>query len=363
MKKSVIEEHVINAIYGLQDVYRMLEDDISKDIFLKRLAYTVSGDSAYIADIVRKYRPEFTFLRSWGGTETLYALIPDEQSYVIWGAGFYGAKCLDHISDDKRFIAFCDRDVMKQKNGFYGYDVISPDEIFSPEYAKVAVIVASANYEKEILQQLLERGKSEKDIYLMGSVIGRASDKQYFDEEFIRFGEKEIFVDAGCYDLETTKKFYRLCPQLKKVYAFEPDPDNYEVCQRIKKENKMDMVKLFPYGTWDRKTALSFSPEGDSSRIKEGGEQVVDVISIDEILEEEDVTYIKMDVEGAEYHSLIGARKTIQRCRPKLAISIYHKPEDIVVLLMYVKSLVSDYRFYLRHYSNADNETVLYAIP
>lgn len=281
---------------------------------------------------------------------------------MIWGAGFYGSKCLDHIANDKRFIAFCDRDMMKQRGGFYGYDVISPDDFFSPEYTDVAVIVATEKYEKEILQHLLEHGKPEKDIYLISSVIDRASDKQYFDEEFIRFDEKEIFVDAGSYDLETTRKFYRLCPQLEKVYAFEPDPDNYEVCQRIKKENKMDGVKLFPYGTWDRKTTLNFSSRGDSSRIKEDGEQAVGVISIDEILGGEDATYIKMDVEGAEYHSLVGARKTIQRCRPKLAISVYHKPEDIVILLMYVKSLVSDYRFYLRHYSNADIETVLYAV-
>lgn len=78
MKTSILEENVINTIHSLQNVYEMLADDVSKDIFLKRLVYTVSGDSAYIADIVQKYRPEFTFLRSWGGNGSAVYINPKQ---------------------------------------------------------------------------------------------------------------------------------------------------------------------------------------------------------------------------------------------------------------------------------------------
>lgn len=71
---------------------------------------------------------------------------------------------------------------------------------------------------------------------------------------------------------------------------------------------------------------------------------------------------IKMDVEGSELESLKGAKRTIQRDKPKLAICIYHKPEDMTEIPMFIKELVPEYRLYVRHHSNSDLETVLYAI-
>ncbi|MCM1303087.1 MAG: FkbM family methyltransferase [Lachnospiraceae bacterium] len=69
-----------------------------------------------------------------------------------------------------------------------------------------------------------------------------------------------------------------------------------------------------------------------------------------------------MDIEGAEMEALTGACKTIQKNRPKLAICIYHKYEDLYRIPMYVKSLVPEYRIYIRHYSDTPSETVMYAI-
>lgn len=71
---------------------------------------------------------------------------------------------------------------------------------------------------------------------------------------------------------------------------------------------------------------------------------------------------IKMDLEGAELHALQGAEQTIRRYRPKLAVSIYHNPEDIWEIPELILKLHPDYRLYLRHYSIAAAETVVYAI-
>lgn len=57
-----------------------------------------------------------------------------------------------------------------------------------------------------------------------------------------------------------------------------------------------------------------------------------------------------------------GAEKTICSQRPKLAISLYHRLEDVIEIPKYLLSLIPDYRFYLRHYTFWDSETVLYAI-
>jgi len=97
------------------------------------------------------------------------------------------------------------------------------------------------------------------------------------------------------------------------------------------------------------------------SDICESGSTVIRTMPIDRVAREK-VTFIKMDVEGAELESLMGAHDTILRDRPKLAVCIYHKYEDMVRIPLYIKSLAPDYRLYVRHYSNNASETVLYAV-
>ena len=82
----------------------------------------------------------------------------------------------------------------------------------------------------------------------------------------------------------------------------------------------------------------------------------------DMISEDEPITFIKMDLEGAEYEALIGAKKIIKKWKPKLAISLYHKPEDVWELPSLILDMNPSYSLYLSHYSIATAETVLYAL-
>ena len=96
------------------------------------------------------------------------------------------------------------------------------------------------------------------------------------------------------------------------------------------------------------------------SRIDENGEDEVEVRALDEVVDGK-VTFIKMDIEGAELQALFGAEKTIKKYKPKLAICIYHRLEDILEIPAYIHSIVPEYKFYIRHYSFSTSETVLYA--
>jgi len=69
-----------------------------------------------------------------------------------------------------------------------------------------------------------------------------------------------------------------------------------------------------------------------------------------------------MDIEGSELEALKGAEETIKKYHPVLAISAYHKPEDIVELPAYIRSIDPEYKFYLRSYHLEFTEIVLYAI-
>lgn len=70
-----------------------------------------------------------------------------------------------------------------------------------------------------------------------------------------------------------------------------------------------------------------------------------------------------MDVEGAELIALKGAEQTIKKYKPKLAISIYHKPNDLWEIPLLIKSWVPEYKIYIRHYNVVSSETIMYAIP
>ena len=94
-------------------------------------------------------------------------------------------------------------------------------------------------------------------------------------------------------------------------------------------------------------------------------QRIVDVITMDKFCEERNVfpDFIKMDIEGSELSALKGGMSTIKKCRPQLAISIYHSSEDFINIPLYLKENLENYTFRLGHYSPRLSETVLYAIP
>jgi hypothetical protein len=75
------------------------------------------------------------------------------------------------------------------------------------------------------------------------------------------------------------------------------------------------------------------------------------------------VDFIKMDIEGSELCALKGASGTIRKYRPKLAISLYHKPNDIFEIPLFIQKEFPFYEMYIYHYTIHNEETVLYCLP
>jgi hypothetical protein len=75
------------------------------------------------------------------------------------------------------------------------------------------------------------------------------------------------------------------------------------------------------------------------------------------------VDLIKLDIEGAEAPALGGARRTLARSKPVLALSAYHRPEDLWALPDLVSDLCDGYRLYLRQHACNSFDLVLYAVP
>lgn len=350
----------------IQDLYRIynwLEDEESRDVYLSRLNFLITEDFRYMSNMISRYIPDLAILND---TEipTLLSRIPQDMPFILYGVGESARITFHYFENDRRLKGFCDSDEKKQKNGFKGYAVMKPEELF--EDKKSSIIITSPKYFSEIKDFLMEHGVEEKRIFNMSPYIFVSQEEQYFNPDFMTFENEEVFVDAGCYDLSSSIRLKAHCKTLKRVYAFEPDANNYVKCKKSADKYFRDgIVKMIGKGTWSKNKTIRFHAFADgSSRITEDGGINVEVVALDDIIApDEKVTFIKMDVEGAELESLKGAERTIRRCRPKLAVCIYHKHEDMYEIPLYIKELVPEYRLYVRHHSNSASETVLYAMP
>ena len=151
-----------------------------------------------------------------------------------------------------------------------------------------------------------------------------------------------------------------------KIFAFEPDPKNYELCKKKVAMHGLESVQLIPAGLWSETTTLHFHAEGQAtSSFCDEGEICVRVVTLDEIVRDERVSFIKMDIEGAEQAALRGCSQHIRKERPKLALSVYHNFEDLWKLPRMIEELVPGYRFFLRYHGGDlwPTEITLLALP
>lgn len=336
----------------MKEIYGRLSDQTSRDIFEARLLYSISGDYMYLGKLF--------------GCSGLYGTIRrmlenDPKEKVIFGMGVFGKVLVEAYQEEFGFAGFLDnhRDIP--------YKDLQP--LTLPEVAgkhgSVTVYISVRNGFTEIKKQLLDAGMEEKDIVCIGETVLRSEEElQYFDLEVLGEcrNEKEVFIDGGCYDGQTAVRFARWAVGSRRtVYAFEPDGQNIGRCADALRSLSGTECHLLRKGLWRRPGRLGFAAEGFGAKLCDMGDSLVEVDALDNLVKEK-VTFIKLDIEGAEKEALEGAAGIIRRDRPRLAVCIYHKPEDILIIPEIILRMREDYRFYLRQYSIGFAEMVLYAL-
>lgn len=229
------------------------------------------------------------------------------------------------------------------------------------------IVISSKYFLEEMREQLIALGIEEHRIIDGTAWYDATEGRQYFDLPYLEYGDGEVFIDGGCYDGEASERFFHACAgHCEKIYCFEPDYKNIQKIQKRLAASGLKCCELVDMALWNVCEELSFADKGTSaSRIVEKGESGsgrIRGIPLDEVLGGKKATFIKMDVEGAEKNALEGAEYTIAKYKPKLAICVYHRPEDIWELPGLILKMRSDYRLYFRHYSADGTETVMYAI-
>jgi len=336
---------------------------------------------------------------------------------ILFGAGVNGL-LLSEIFERKlfRISYFCDNDPKKWNHWFNGIRCISPKDLEKFNPGTTAICIASL-YWREIEAQMKNMGfltivnitnftdeyKNHFDHRLLKTHTGdvekvrgllcdnrskevfdnivkfrysgfdellvRSFDpEQYFPGFFIQhFTPTESFADCGAYDGENIDQFLIKCDKkFKEIFAFEPDPENFTILQnRFKNFSKIHLLNA---GVYREDTILSFETGLKTAskicNINKDGSCIsrITVRSLDSALKTKPISFIKMDIEGAELDALHGSREIILKNKPKLAICVYHKPSDLWQIPLYIHSLNPEYKIFLRHHSFTLTETVCYAI-
>jgi FkbM family methyltransferase len=335
----------------------------------------------------------------------------------IFGAGSsieYVIKLFEKHTD---FLGILDNDSTKWGRKIKGYAILSPDSV-----DKEALVIMASSFQTEINRSLINKGFNQNNImhfplveiikdkhydqeYIMDNIeeihntynlfhdklskknydsimcyryTGDLSyleninspNEQYFPD-IIDIGNGEVIYDIGAYNGDTARDFIKIIENknLKncQIVCFEPNPNNSQYIKNIKydKDNvKIHIEQSVVSNCYD---TFTFDDNGAETQFSknEALKNIVKSVDIDTYVKFNNIipTYIKMDVEGFEKEVIEGSLMTIRTYRPKLAISIYHKPSDIWIIPKIMSKVLDEYNFFIRHHSYSIDDTVLYCIP
>ena len=299
-----------------------------------------------------------------------------------WGKYFCGAKCISPqelmaikykcavfvtIGDFKTVFKFLTDNGFPSVNLIYKYDLVASDFLASHDNNEV-VSKLCQTYDilsdeqsqivfDAIINRVLGNGKNNE---IMADVC---EENQYFPSDIIKLSDHESFVDIGAFNGDTVKDFIvRTQGNFDNFFAFELDAFNFNLLrENVCHMPNHDRIKIFNMGIWDSECDITYSIGNSQSTIGTG-EGKGHVVPLDDVLKNEKVTFIKMDIEGAEPQALRGARNIIQNQTPRLAVCVYHDFRHLWEIPLYLKELVPEYKIYLRHHTNLEYETVCYAV-
>lgn len=191
----------------------------------------------------------------------------------------------------------------------------------------------------------------------------------YFPPDVLALRPGEVFVDGGAFDGDTLVPFVERCPDFGAVLAIEPDATNAArlrarladwngVRERVEVQvaalgSRAGTARLASTGTMSSRT--SAAPGADGIEIP--------VHTLDALCRDRRPTFVKLDIEGAELEALAGARETIARARPVLAVCTYHCHDHLWRVPLTIASLRGADRYALRAHHEEGWDVVCYAVP
>ena len=372
------------------------------------------------------------------GTELWWDKIDNEIPIIFWGCGNNAHIVRKELGKKGIYpTVYCDNNKELQNTIFDGIKILSYDEIRNVYDKYVIILTTAIKGAFEVVEQLKLAGEKnpvyhmekafkvedemlEKDDVLeniqkyqevfdwLGDELSKkifvenikfrmTGDKRilakfsdgdtFFDEKIIPKRSDYSYMDVGAYTGDTLLRFYAFCQgKYNKLYASEPDKGNFAAMQKLIKYGRLEQVRLFPYGCWDKEDILTFYTIKDENKenfdspnfyknmnetvpnrwkipIDKFVEEKIAVNTVDNLLAGEKCSIIKINALAADFRVLKGCRNTINRYKPIVVGEYGTKKENLTDMMIYLKQLNPDYKLVLREKKIfGDYKTVYYAI-
>lgn len=346
----------------------------------------------------------------------------NERKIVLFGAALCGSRCLNQLKNMGLDIsAVCDNNENKWGKTLEDIAIISPSELSEKYQDAIVIISVGFQWADSIYNQLHEIGieciiqHKYIDLYLefiaLLSEYGYEKINEYLldvfdyfedeksreillihfgllieDDAFIQaqnisfekikepayfldngklLGSQKVMIDCGAYIGDTLLDLVNRVgfKDFQEYICFEFDQDNYNIFkQNISglDENIRKKIIAYNYGVGDREMRVYYCNNAINSTISEIGDKIAKIVKIDDYLKGKEVSFLKMDIEGSELAAIKGAEKVIKNNRPMCAISIYHNVRDFWEIPFALRTIIPDYKFYLRKHTADWDDTVCY---
>lgn len=169
------------------------------------------------------------------------------------------------------------------------------------------------------------------------------------------YGEKNIrtMLDGGAFKGDSAALYAGALPTLTTIHAAEADARTFRHLSAYAEHETRCHVIPHHGALWDTDGELSYTSSasrgsGNAGQNHRAKVVTVPSMTIDTLCRDMDVDLIKLDVEGAEEKALQGAVETLDRCRPAMAVSLYHRTEDLWTLPLWLHDRLPEKKLYLR---------------
>ena len=188
------------------------------------------------------------------------------------------------------------------------------------------------------------------------------TDKDEAFKNILKLTDEEDYLDLGAYNGDTIDEFLGYTDsRYRSITALEPNLKSFKKLQEHCAD--MERVNLWQLGSFNENRVINFNTKSGRNCAIDSEGTPVHVARVDTILCGKKITYAKLDVEGAERETFEGMENTIRLFKPKLNIAAYHRSEDLFALILQLKTLNPDYKFYLRHHPYIPHwDTNIYAV-